>query len=250
MGGPIEFNQFLNWTPPKLVPIISHGLMYAGNRVIIYGKYKSLKSMLATRFCLSVSQGIEWLDFKTTQQSVLYIQLEVPNPMLHKRMSLMVNGTKPAKDTFWIWTESGLKVDNITGQMKVENIIEQYKPQVLVLDPVYKVLTGDISANENLGRFIDWVDMLVEKYQLSILMVHHSRKDGLELGNKQQWGNVDDMLGGSVLINWADTIIKVERKARQLVKIKFEVTRHAEDDIPDRYMELTNNLDFISGRKV
>ena len=153
----------------------------------------------------------------------------------------MMNGSQPSVNNLWIWTDYGIKVDSPVGQEQVEDMIQQIQPTVLVLDPIYKALTGDISSNEKMGQLIDWADGLVDKYQLSIIMVHHSKKGEASV----EWGNVDDMLGGSVLMNWADTIIKIERKSRVDVNVRFEVTRHAEDEIPDKKLEMNDKLDFV-----
>lgn len=253
MAEPIELQDFLKWTPPKLIPVISDGLMYAGSRVIVYGRYKSMKSMVATRCAISISRGEDWLGFHTTKSSVMYLQLEVPDPMLHKRISkMMLNLNGSGQQNLHLWNEASLRLDTHDGYAKLAKMLDKYHPQVLIIDPIYKVVDmggsgGDITSH--IQRFVDWIDELVVEYQLSLMLVHHRKKGERE----EEYGNADDMLGSSIFLNWADSIIRVERQSERSIEVTFDVLRHAENEIPKRHFELdANNLDFVmsSGKKI
>ena len=246
MANPIELDEFKLWVPPRLIPVISDGIMYAGSRVILFGRYKSLKSMLAMQLCLSLSRGEDWLGFQTTQSKVMYLQLEVPPPQLHNRIMKMtrhLNGTP--HENLWLWYESSLKLDTLQGANTLAARLNEFKPDVLVIDPVYKVVT-DTNA---VTAFIDQIDTLKDKFQLSILLVHHPRKG--EKGS--EWGNSDDMLGDSKFLNWADTVIRVERLSHTQIEVSFDVARHAENELPRKLYEL-NPIDLsfslASGKKI
>lgn len=241
MAEPIELSNFLKWIPPKLDPVISNGLMYAGSRMIIFGKYKSLKSMTTTRLCLAISRGEEWLDFKTEQRDVLYLQLEVPGPMLHNRVSKMTSGVKDSKGKLWLWTEPALRLDSDVGFGLLENYLKELKPQVLAIDPIYKVV--QLGETAHIQDFVDRVDYLVDKYGLSLILVHHTRKGERE----KEWGNADDMLDSSIFLNWADTVIRVERESERSIAVSFDIVRHAEEELKKRHFELDGNtLQFNS----
>lgn len=246
MAEPFELDDFLKWTPPTLVSIVTNGLMYSGTKVIIYGKYKSLKSMLATRFCMSVSQGKPWMGFETSKSSVMYLQLEVPNPMLQKRIAKMSLLLDAAHEPFYIWTEPTIKIDTIEGYGRIEEQIVKFKPKVLVIDPIYKIMTGDLLNTKDVQTLTDWIDRLIDKYQLSILLVHHTRK-----GAYEEWGS-DDMLGSVIFSAWADTIIKITRKVNKEVQVSFDVVRHAEDEIKTKLLRVDlDTLDFMDdGRTI
>ncbi len=244
MAEPMELGEFLKFQPVMPDIIVSNGIMYTGSRVIIYGKYKSLKSMLAARFALAVSKGDKWLGFDTKAGGIdtMYLQLEIPTPMLQeriKKMSLLPSANiKPQK--LWIWTVHSLKIDTDEGFKQVDEMLTKYKPKVLIIDPIYKIVSGDLLSTVHIQKLVDWIDMLVEKHQLSILMVHHTRK-----GAYEEWGS-DDMLGSVIFSAWADTIIKIERKQENHVQVKFDVVRHATKEIEaqDFVVDL-NTLSFI-----
>lgn len=240
----MELGDFLTYHPVMPIPILSHGLMYTGSRVILYGKYKSLKSMLAMNLALMISRGERWLSYDSPigGTDVMYLQLEIPNPMLQSRLLKMVAGrtklTRHAK--MWIWTEPSLKLDMEIGFTKLDDMLTKYKPKVLIIDPVYKVVSGDLLSTQHIQKFVDWVDILVDRHQLSVILVHHTRK-----GAYEEWGS-DDMLGSVIFSAWADTIMKVERRHNTEIVVRFDVVRHATEELPPRIYDVDlNTLSFI-----
>ena len=207
--------------------------------------------MLATQMCLAISRGDEWLGFQTTKSRVLYLQLEVPPIQLHNRMmKMMQNKNGTGHENFWLWYEPSLLLDTVEGAMRLEQRLEELRPQVLVIDPVYKVVTDTDKAT----TFINQIDRLKDKFGLSILMVHHPRKEGGDAKKEAKaFGFSDDMLGASTFLNWADSIIRVERKSFETIKVSFENMRNAEYELPPREFDFnTTTLSFTtsSGRKV
>lgn len=254
MADPVELGDFLKRQPVQLKPIIENGIFYEGSKAILYGKYKSLKSMLAMRFCLAVSRGEQWLGFKTVACNVLYLQLEIVEPMLHKRLKVMTqtkvgngNGNHPAPKSLWLWTEKTIKIDTQEGFDRVSQWVEKLQPEVLVIDPIYKIVSGDLTSTPHIQKLTDWLDELMDKHKLSLLLIHHSKKGG----PSEEWGS-DNMLGSSVFNNWADSIIEIKRIAHDLVVVDFGSIRHAETEIGSKYYAVDlKTLDFVaSDRKI
>ena len=61
------------------------------------------------------------------------------------------------------------------------------------------------------------------------------------------------MLGDSKFLNWADTVIRVERLSHTQIEVSFDVARHAENELPRKLYEL-NPIDLsfslASGKKI
>src|SRR3989337_992361 len=107
MSEPQSLSDFLKWTPEPMTVVLDRGLMFAGSKVILYGRYKAMKSMLALRFMLSCATGDSWLGFNTPKQGlrVLYRQLEVPKPQFQERVLIMTGGSNyVVKHEPMIWT--------------------------------------------------------------------------------------------------------------------------------------------------
>jgi len=229
---PRELEEFLTWKPGKLVPILSKGIMYEGTRVFIYGRYKTMKSMLALRFALAVSRGCPWLGFDTPVEgrSVMLLQLEIPEPMLHKRVMKMVLDAIPQKQKMWIWTEPFLKLDTPGGWARINQYLTKYQPQVLILDPIYKLMSGDLTATAPVQKLTSDIDRLMAEHPgLAIMLVHHTRKESADA--TRAWGSSDDMYGNMIFSAWADSLIRLERGKYNEINVEFPVLRHAEEEI-------------------
>ncbi len=239
MSEPQFLSDFLAWHAPPLVPLISNGIMYEGSKVILYGKYKTMKSMLAMRFGLAVASGEDWLGFQTAGgKRVLYLQLEIPPPLLQKRFIAM--NAQPTEQ-FIVWTETNIALDTTEGMATVEEVLEDFEPDILILDPIYKVMSGNLIENSQVKIFIDRIDDLMNRYNpLSVMLVSHTRKGKYEAG----FGDSDDLIGGFMFSAWADSVIKVERTDHSRLKISFEVIRHADEEILARVFEVTDEIDF------
>lgn len=233
--------DFLAWEPDYPDSILERGLMYAETKTIIYGQYKSMKSMLAQRFALAVARGEPWLGFNTPElgASVFYVQSEIPHRQLQSRMRKMVGGRANLQKELTVWTERSLKLDQPTGMAKLERKLERYRPQVLIIDPIYKVITGDMKEQAQVNVFLDNMDGLIDKHGVTIVLISHSRK---AISDPEVWGS-DDLLGSVFFSAWPDSIFKVTR-AQSILTVKFEVLRHAEEDIEPIQINIDDKLQF------
>lgn len=236
-----ELRDFLEWRPPELKVYIEKGILYERNKMLIYGKYKSFKSMLIQNLSLALIRGDKWIGFRTKPGgvSVLYLQLEIPEPLLHKRFKQMTNGNQGAKKEMWIWTEHHLKVDLREGMVRIREQLALHKPDVLIIDPLYKILSVDMSNNHAVTYVLDELDKLIAEYGVSIVLVTHSTKADVD-GDK--WGT-DNMMGGALLSAWADTVMEVARDKNGL-RISLDVVRHADTELPDVLVKMDKDLRF------
>jgi len=201
--------------------------------------------MLAIRFCVNVSQGKPWIGFTTTKSSVMYLQLELPGAMLQQRIKKMVVVSDP-HEPLHVWTEPTIKIDLDDGYKRIKEMVAKYHPKVLVIDPIYKIMSGDMLDTRHVQNLVDMIDKLIEEEKVSIMLVHHTRKGVFEESGS------DDMLGSVIFSAWADSIIKVIRRKDKEVDIKFDVVRHAQEEIKGRVMKVDlDTLEFTpTGRTI
>jgi len=243
-----EFGDFIDYKFPYLKPIIGDGLMYEGNKVLLYGKYKSMKSMVCMRFALNLAQGKPWLGFGLPEDgtSSLYLQLEMSEPLLQQRFLTMTGGERKfdKKVPFHLWTEFFLKLDTNEGIDTVGKALEKHSPEVLIIDPLYKIMTGNISDAQSVAAMLDGLDTLLANFpHLSMMLVNHTRKSS---EGDDSWGS-DDMIGSSIFSNWADSIIKIEKtdvEGSTQIEAIFDVVRHATTDIDRRKFRVSKDLEF------
>ena len=212
--------------------------MYEGSKVILYGKYKTMKSMIAMRLGLAIAGGEDWLGFKTSGgKTVMYLQLEIPPVLLQRRFVAM--NAEPT-DKLFVWTESNISIDTDEGMSQVEDAVNNFGPDLLIVDPIYKVMSGNLVENSQVKLFIDRIDKLMDDFKpLSTMLVSHTRKGQYE----EAWGS-DDLIGGVFFSAWADSVIKIERVSGSRLKAHFDVVRHAEQEISARELIVTPDINF------
>ena len=235
---PQKLGDFLAWNPPAAVELIGGGLLYEQTRAVIYGRYKSYKSLVAARLALCLANGTPWLGFETQGTTALYLQIELSHRMLQVRIKKMqVEGRQLYEP--YLWTEHFIKLDTPQGLATLDAAMETTGAKVLIIDPVYKVLAGNILEAVSVQRLLDTLDIMIAKHGCSVVLVSHTRK-----GIYEEWGS-DDLLGSVYFSAWADTLIRLERSTYGL-QAKFEVVRHAAKELPAReYKFDRDKLDFI-----
>jgi len=230
-----SYQDIMLWKPPTIKNIIDGGILYEGTKLIVYGLPKRHKSVVAEQLAFCVAVGTPWLGFKTERIKVGYVQGEVPRPMFRERTLKMGRNQQVPSDSLYFMTHSNLKLDRDSGIKEIEKAIKRNKPQLLIIDPIYKFTTG--SDEVNLLHFVDNMDYLIGQYGITIVLVHHSRKPGTSVtGDIIDQGGTE--LRGPVLEAWADSLIRIqgalESDDRELT---FEL-RHAAQFIPQTSIRL------------
>lgn len=224
--------------------LIGAGLLYEQTKMIVYGRYKALKSMLGLDMAFCLTTGRDWLGFDTPDQgiSVFYLQLEIPYQLFRSRLSQSwSHRTRYDKklQPLRFWTQHRLKLDTAEGFNLLDHYLGVYQPDLLIIDPLYKVVSGNLLTALDMQRVVDALDVLIGRYGVSIILIAHSRKGIMDMG---EWGS-DDLMGSALLDWWADTIIKVERRGGDRLAVKFDVVRHAEEEIEPK--EVLFNRDTL-----
>ena len=139
-----------------------------------------------------------------------------------------------------------LKLDTKAGMAVLQRALASIKPTILIVDPLYKTLSGNILDPNSARMFVDSLDKLMTDHNFSLVLIHHTRKGSLD-EKEVEFGAEEDMLGSAVFGWWADTIVKVSRKGgsgkEERLVVNFDVVRHAEDIIPPR--EVTFNRETL-----
>src|SRR5687767_12511197 len=131
--------DFLQWNPPPLKEILGKGILYENGKIIIYGKYKTFKSMLAKTLAMSIAYGIDFqgdIPVAKDGSSVLYVQAEISEPLLHQRIKPMWTNMrsriveKPLKP-IWVATTPFLILDQYQGLHELTEQLELLRPEVV-----------------------------------------------------------------------------------------------------------------------
>jgi hypothetical protein len=116
--------------------------------------------------------------------------------------------------------------------------------ELVIVDPIFKVLSGEMSQDE-LSPLFDRLDELIGRTKCAMLLIHHQRKG--VVGAKVSGS--DEMMGSVLFQAWPDTVLGVRRNGEYLT-IKFEMVRNAEGDIPDVTTRIEEGYAFEPGTGV
>jgi len=234
----LSLKELAAWKPPDILFVIGNRLLPKQGRMIFFGPRKSWKSMLAMNLAFSLAQGEPFLGFDCLQQKVLLIQLELSKALYRERVMKYLTGHKltasqvPGLD---ILSTYYLKLDRPAGSSFLDRTVGEHEPEILIVDPVYKVLSGDVVRSYDVLKLMDNLDMVIQRYKIGVILIHHARQSLVDSSGQEIDRGVEELMGSSYFGNWPDSIIKMrkirEGKKYDWVQLNFAALRHAEEPI-------------------
>jgi len=233
LNKPESLTELLSWKAPYITNLIGNGILVPQGRLIIFGPYKSWKSMTAIDLSLRLASGVPWLGFPTTASSVLVIQLEIPKYSYQMRVQKYVLGNKLNPTNIHFMNIRNLKLDKGWGLTLLENWIQQTGAQIVVIDPIYKVVSGRLTDEYDVRQFTDRMDEIIDKYKVGLVLIHHEGKDLIIEGERYDRG-ADASFGSAVFSWWCDSGIELRAQyvGSNIVEYRFPLLRLAQNDIP------------------
>lgn len=167
--------------PPPLLPVLIDGVLRCGHKMIIAGASKAGKSFLLLELVIAIAEGLEWLGFKCRQGKVLYINLEIDpasciNRLLKIYEALGIEQKHMENIVIWNLRGKALPLDKLSP--KLIRRMENKGYTAFVLDPIYKVITGDENNASDMGAFCNEFDKVCEATGASAIYCHHHSKGG------------------------------------------------------------------------
>lgn len=205
--------------------------------MVVCGSKKSFKSMLTSiHLAFRLALGQDWLGFATKKSSVYVLQVEIPQMALKDRIDKYIKGHNiEAPDNLWYWT-TRMKLDRVHDYNALKSELLKYRPSVLILDCMYKLMQGNMLDNYDVVRFTDMIDKLVDElpFPMAVILIHHKGKVTYTDTGMQINRGTEASLGAISLNNWYDSYVGVTRlgENNDLVKIEFEDLRLAVDELP------------------
>ncbi len=172
--------------PPQLPETLIDGVLRRGHKMLVAGPSKAGKSFLLMELCVSIAEGLPWLDFQVKKGRVLYINLEIDPASAYNRFAAIYDamGIEPenAKD-IEVWNLRGhaVPLDQLVPKL-IRRIRDQHF-DAIVLDPIYKVITGDENNASEMGAFCNQFDKICAATGCSMIYCHHHSK-GAQGGKK------------------------------------------------------------------
>ena len=174
----VSLSDYRN-NPPKLPEELIQGILRIGHKMLISGPSKAGKSFLLMELCIAIAEGIKWLGFQCRKGRVLYINLEIdPASAINRFLKIYdAMGIPMAHaDDIVIWNLRGHAVPLDQLVPKIIRRIRDQHFEAIVLDPIYKVITGDENNASDMGAFCNQFDRICAATGCSTIYCHHHSK--------------------------------------------------------------------------
>lgn len=165
--------------PPVLPEELITGILRRGHKMLISGSSKAGKSFLLMELCISIAEGKPWLGFDCKQGKVLYVNLEIdPASAINRFLKIYEALGLPVKhsDNIVIWNLRGhaVPLDQLVPKL-IRRVRDQHF-DAIIIDPIYKVITGDENNASEMGQFCNQFDKICTETGCSTIYCHHHSK--------------------------------------------------------------------------
>ena len=160
-------------------PLIE-GLLYQRHVTFIAGEPGVGKSILSSQIAMSLSSGTMAFGSLTVPKPrrVYYLQLEGSYPDTIDRIRRMRTKVPVTTENLAWDFRTGLDLlDNTQGQALLMDIASWGSPDLLIVDPLYQAVFGELSAELPTKALLKFIDIARERFDpLAVLLNHHTRK--------------------------------------------------------------------------
>lgn len=207
---------------PDLAPPLIEGILREGHKMLIAGPSKAGKSFALIQLCISIAEGKPWFGFDCTQGKVLYVNLELDRASCLHRFkdvyeALEQSPTNIGNISIWNLRGKSLPMDQLAPKLIRRAQKRNYK--AIIIDPIYKVITGDENSADQMANFCNQFDKVCTELKCAVIYCHHHSK-GSQTGKR----SMDRASGSGVFARDPDALLDL---------LELELENMNEDKLQD-----------------
>lgn len=165
--------------PPPLGEELISGILRVRHKMLLSGPSKAGKSFLLMQLAICLAEGLPWLGYPCRQGKVLYVNLELDRASCFQRFIDLyrANNLRPeniANIKVWNLRGRAVPMDRLTPFL-----IRRFKDdglEAVILDPIYKVITGDENDATEMSQFCSYFDRVCLDLNAAMIYCHHHSK--------------------------------------------------------------------------
>lgn len=227
---------------PDLAPPLIDGVLRQGHKMLIAGPSKAGKSFALIEMCISIAEGKKWLGWNCTQGKVMYVNLELDRASclhrfkdVYQELGIAPYGLKNID--IWNLRGKSIPMDKLAPKLIRRAAKKDYI--AIVIDPIYKVITGDENSADQMANFCNQFDKVCTELGCAVIYCHHHSK-GAQGGKRA----MDRASGSGVFARDPDALIDLielesseallvqeSNKAVCSVCLKW-LKKYGKDDVP------------------
>lgn len=234
VGACFKVNDYLALPMNDAPSLIGDGFLAEASKMMLYGEPKIGKSGLVQQMCFDLANGNNFLDMSVPRAvRTYYLQLEISPAFFKDRLAT----TKRKSDNLWVETSmKPVYLNHNSGVEFLKQRLDAIHPEVVVIDPLYKVFLGDILSAKDAESFTHTMDEVIDEYGITLVIVHHSRKSG-----ENDHGVLQEGLGTIVWTAWFESIVRLKKSGPDLVYLEAEL-RNSKREFEGTRLRLNREL--------
>lgn len=205
---------------PTLAEPLIEGVLRKGHKMLIAGPSKAGKSFALIELCIAIAEGKEWLGWTCTRGKILYVNLELDRASCLHRFKDVYEALRFKPDhlkNIDIWNLRGRAVpmDKLAPKLIRRALKKDYL--AVVIDPIYKVITGDENSADQMAAFCNQFDKICTELGTAVIYCHHHSK-GSQGGKR----SMDRASGSGVFARDPDALL-------DLIELEVDEKRKEQD---------------------
>jgi len=190
---------------PDLAPPLIEGVLRQGHKMLLAGPSKAGKSFALIELCCAIAEGKEWLGWACAQGKVMYVNLELDRASCLHRFKDVYNALGWFPDNLSnidIWNLRGKSVPMDRLAPKLIRRAAKKNYIAIIIDPIYKVITGDENSADQMAHFCNQFDLICHDLGAAVVYCHHHSK-----GQQGQKRSMDRASGSGVFARDPDVLL-------------------------------------------
>ncbi len=206
---------------PELAPPLIEGVLRQGHKMLVAGPSKAGKSYALIELCIAIAEGRRWLGWQCAQGRVLYVNLELDRASCLHRFKDVYEalGLSPENlKNITVWNLRGKSVPMDKLAPKLIRRAQRLNCIAIIIDPIYKVITGDENSADQMAKFCNQFDKVCTELGCAVIYCHHHSK-GAQGGKRSMdrasgsgvFARDPDALLDLIELEITDTLLKEEQ---------------------------------------
>ena len=164
---------------PELSPPLIEGVLRQGHKMLVAGPSKAGKSFALIELCCAIAEGRSWLGWQCSRGRIMYVNLELDRASCLHRFKDVYRalGWRPdSLENIDVWNLRGksIPMDKLAPKLIRRAVKKDYI--AVIIDPIYKVITGDENSADQMANFCNQFDKVCTELGCAVIYCHHHSK--------------------------------------------------------------------------
>jgi len=219
---------------PVVVDWIVENIIERGSMNLLFGEPGACKSLFMLDWAFCVAAGLYWNGFQTQQTDVVVVAGEGFAGMARRLKALETKYNHPAPKRLLISQRPAQLLDENNAKWLADAIKDKCpNPGLVIIDTLHRNMNGDENSSQDIGRFIQNLDIFLKPLGAAILIVHHSGH-----------GQKDRARGSSSIKAAMDAEYSATKKGNTIC-LKCTKAKDFEEFAPMQFALKSTNLDWL-----